>query len=305
MARGAATALFFIVNPFFLVIYMAVDYGLYFMYMAARKDIVFYLPMTPTTSWIISPIFKIMFKVVGDFSGSPVVRVPLTLGGSYYIFCLISAQVSVLVAVHMYNLVMEEREGKIAAVTLWRLAALLVGLWCVAMTFFLTRVVTPSHRHTFWSLVSGRQCCQEYFTMGATDEDKLEIFGCNRLLWESKIGSEVIEFTLQNWARWKRDKPSWFTARVISTVPDEYIPSDHLVQLGGANRIRRGSAASSVRESFRMIEDIGKVEKDVEVIEEVIEENTTAEIIEEVGFINEEKDATMEEGVEDIMNGID
>jgi hypothetical protein len=81
------------------------------------------------------------------------------------------------------------------------------------------------------------------------------VFNCNRLLWESDIGSEVMEFTLQNWARWERDKPSWFTPLVKARVPDEYIPKEFLEALGGAERMRRGSAVESVRESFRMREE--------------------------------------------------
>ena len=131
------------------------------------------------------------------------------------------------------------------------------------MAFFLVRIVTSTHRHTFWSAVSGRQCAQEYFTKGETDEAKLLLFDCNRLLWESDIGSEVMEFTLQNWARWERDKPSWFTPLVKAKVPDEYIPGEFLEALGGAKRMRRGSAVGSVRESFRMRE-----EEEDEVVDE-------------------------------------
>jgi hypothetical protein len=256
MAKGVATALLYIANPLFLVIYFAVDYGLYFMYMAARKDVVFFVPVPPTASWIISPIQRIMMKVLADFSGTPGMRLPLFLGGSYNIFNLITAQASVLGAVYVYNLEMADVADteKMAANTLWMMAITLVVVWCVVMAFFLVRIVTSTHRHTFWSSVSGRQCSQEYFTKGATDQIKLEIFTCNMLLWESDIGSEVMEFTLQNWARWERDKPSWFTPLVKARVPDEYIPKEFLASLGGANRMRRGSAIGSARESFRMIE---------------------------------------------------
>jgi hypothetical protein len=63
-----------------------------------------------------------------------------------------------------------------------------------------------------------------------------------------------MEFTLRNWASWESDKPAWFTPLLKTTVPDEYIPKEFLASLGGANRMRRGSAIGSVRESFRMIE---------------------------------------------------
>jgi hypothetical protein len=282
MAKGAATALLYMVNPLFLVIYIAVDYGLLFIYMAVRKDLVFFAPMPPAATLITSPIFKTLSKVAADFSGSPSTRLPMLLGGSYYIFNQFSAQASVLIAVHLYNLEMAAvpDSEKIAADKLWMMAGLLVGSWFVSVLFFLTRIVTPSHRHTFWSPVSGRQCVQEKYTKGTTDEGMLTIFSCSRLLWESDIGSEVMEFTLQNWGRWERDKPSWFTAKIKAEVPDEYIPKEHLAQLGGANRIRRGSAAGSVRESFRLVEAFGNVEEEEE---EVVEE----EVVEEEAMMDE------------------
>jgi hypothetical protein len=318
LAKGLATALLYIANFRFLMLYIAVDYGLCLVYFAARKDVVVFVPMPPTASWIVSPIFRVAIKVIGDFSGTPILRIPLALGGSYYLFNLISAQASVMVAVHLYTIEMAEREEKIAADTLWRMATFLVGSWCVAMLFFLARVVAPSHRHTFCSPVSGRQCVHQYYTEGVTDEDKMEIFGNNRLLWESDIGSEVIEFTMRNWARWERDKPAWFTAHIKATVPDECIPREFLAGLGGADRMRRGSAAISVRESFRMIEDVGDV-KEIKVAEdgkeEVEEKVTKIEVIEGVERINDIEDAEdaeegkedmmMEEGAVNIMNDVD
>jgi hypothetical protein len=273
MAKGAATALFFIANPRFLLIYMAVDYGLYFMYFAARRDVVCFVPMPTAASWIFSPFFRIILKVIGDFTGNPAVRVPIDLGGSYYMFNQITAQVSVLVSAHFYNVEMAEVdvEEKVAESTVWRMSIALVVAWCLTILFFLTRIVTPTHRHTFWSWVSGRQCVQEYFTKGETDEEKLDIFGCNRMLWESDIGSDVMAFTLQNWGRWEREKPAWFTPQVKASVPDEYIPREFLAALGGANRMRRGSAVGSVRESFRLVED-------AVLVEEIAEEDA-AEVV--------------------------
>jgi hypothetical protein len=129
---------------------------------------------------------------------------------------------------------------------------------------------------------------------------------------------------LKNWARWEREKPSWFTPKLKASVPDEYIPGEHLVALGGEKRVRRGSAAGSVRESFRMIEaevvGVGRDEEEKVVVfddddeEEVegiedVEEVDSVEKIEVVkGDINveEDKEVMVEEEVrEDIMNDVD
>jgi hypothetical protein len=38
---------------------------------------------------------------------------------------------------------------------------------------------------------------------------------------------------------------------VKARIPDEYTPREFLANLGGLNRIRRGSAAGSTRECFQ------------------------------------------------------
>ena len=90
---------------------------------------------------------------------------------------------------------------------------------------------------------------QDYFIKGKSEEDQFGIFACNLLLWESDIGNEVNAWTRANWARWSEEKPSWFKPEM---VPDHFIPAAGLEQLG-YNRKRRGSAAESLRESFREV----------------------------------------------------
>ena len=92
--------------------------------------------------------------------------------------------------------------------------------------------------------------------------------GCNKMLWEKDIGADVKEWTMEHWSEWVRDKPDWFTAKVISQVPDSYIPSQYLEALG-SRRKRRGSAVNSVRASLRESmreapEDEGEVGGDAE-----------------------------------------
>ena len=166
-----------------------------------------------------------------------------------------------MVSVHLYN---EHAGGKykIAAATLWAWAGGLAAAWLLAFGYFAKRVAVPKFRHTLWSKVTGRQVVQEYFTKGESDETKIIIFGTQRLKWEGDIGREVKQWTFENWEAWERDKPAWFTPRVVASVPDEYIPKARLEALG-SNRQRRGSAAGSVRESQRICsreEEGGEVE---------------------------------------------
>jgi hypothetical protein len=113
------------------------------------------------------------------------------------------------------------------------------------------RIAVPKYRHTLWSRTSGRQCVQDYFKKGWDEESKFEIFGCNLLLWEGDIGEEVKAWVAEGWGGWKEEKPAWFKP---ATVPDRFIPAGERPQLG-YNRKRRGSAAESLRQSFREREE--------------------------------------------------
>jgi hypothetical protein len=122
-------------------------------------------------------------------------------------------------------------------------------LTSLARSYFVFRIAVPKYRHTLWSWTTGRQCVHDYFHKGKDEEAKFEIFKRNLLLWESDIGEEVKAWTAENWARWSEEKPAWFKPE---TVPDRFIPAAGLEQLG-YNRKRRGSAAESLRESFREV----------------------------------------------------
>jgi hypothetical protein len=118
--------------------------------------------------------------------------------------------------------------------------------------YFVFRIAVPKYRHTLWSWMSGRRVVLEFFLLGESDEKKFSVLSFHRISWEDAIGKDVKAWTLANWERWDRDKPKWFDAATIAQVPDEFIPPRFLGGLGGAQRERRGSAAGSVRGSFRL-----------------------------------------------------
>jgi hypothetical protein len=167
----------------------------------------------------------------------------------------VTSQISVLVAVHLYNKNFEPGEGqeKLDADTTWKAATTMVAAWFLLFAYFVLRVAAPKKRWTLWSSKTGREYVVESYTKSESDEKKISIFRRNKILWEKEIGGQVREWTMANWATWESEKPEWFTANAKSSVPDSYIPGEFLVGLGGANRVRRGSAAVSVRESLRAV----------------------------------------------------
>jgi hypothetical protein len=250
IAKATATALLLVTNSAWALVYLVGDHVLHFVYRFVRQDVFMFFAAPPAVSYAAAFTGRIIGKVLTDFTGCPNFRLPLMGGGAYWLFSLFLSQVSVLVSVHLYNEfagVPEDGREKIDTTTLWTGAFALTGGWVCIFLFFVIKIADPKYRHTLWSWTSGRQCAQDYFLRGGTDEAKFEIFGCNLLLWESDIGAEVEAWVGENWARWKEEKPAWFK---VETVPDSFVPSGELEQLGH-NRKRRGSAAESMRESFR------------------------------------------------------
>ncbi|GMI34807.1 hypothetical protein TeGR_g8060 [Tetraparma gracilis] len=252
IAKAAAVALLAVTSRSWLLSYVVTDHVLHFVYRVARNDVVLYVPGPPATSYVAAPLFRVVAKTISDFTGCLVLRLPLHLGGSYFLYNLVMSQASVFACVHLY---LEYAPGdgadKIAAGTLWAGAAGLTAGWLITFTSFVFRIAVPKYRRTLWSWTSGRQCVHDYFHKGKDEEAKFNIFKRNLLLWESDIGEEVKAWTSANWARWSEEKPSWFKPEM---VPDRFIPAAGLEQLG-YNRKRRGSAAESLRESFREREE--------------------------------------------------
>ena len=100
------------------------------------------------------------------------------------------------------------------------------------------RIAVPKYRHTLWSWTSGREVAQADFLERESDERMFLIFRKNKLVWEADIGKDVRAWTLSNWERWDRDKPEWFTPRVVARVPDEYIPPRFLANTGKGGVVR-------------------------------------------------------------------
>ncbi|GMI24966.1 hypothetical protein TeGR_g5962, partial [Tetraparma gracilis] len=247
-AKAAAVALLAVTNGMWLLRYVIADHVLHFVYRVARNDVVAYVPMPPAASYVLALPFRVIWKSLNDFTGSFSLRLPMVLGGSYWLFNLAMSQVSVFVCVHLYlEHAPGDRTDKVAAGTLWAGAGGLVAGWLTTFSYFVFHIAVPKYRHTLWSWTSGRQMVHNFFLKGKDDEERFSIFRRNLLLWESDIGEEVKAWTAENWARWKEEHPPWFKPE---SVPDQFIPAADLQQLGH-NRKRRGSAAGSVRESYR------------------------------------------------------
>ena len=136
IAKAAAVALLAVTSRSWLLGYVVADHVLHFVYRVARNDAVMYFPMPPAASYVLAPLFRVVFKTISDFTGGFTFRLPLMLGGSYWLFNLAMSQASVFACVHLY---LEYAPGdgadKIAAGTLWAAAGGLVVGWLTTFTY--------------------------------------------------------------------------------------------------------------------------------------------------------------------------
>ena len=123
-------------------------------------------------------------------------------------------------------------------------------MWALTFAFFYFRVCVPRFRKSFYNTETGKQFVMNMFLNSKEDDTRMRIFDYNRACWRG-IDNEVRDFTHRNWKLWVETKPEWFTAVVIASVPDEFIPAEERALLGGDKRKRRASAVGSVRESVR------------------------------------------------------
>ena len=136
IAKASAVALLIVTSGSWLLRYVVADHVLHFIYRVARNDTVLYTPMPPAASYAVAPLFRVMLKTVSDFTGGFTFRLPLLLGGSYWLFNLAMSQASVFACVHLY---LEYAPGdgadKIAAGTLWAGAGGLAAGWLITFTY--------------------------------------------------------------------------------------------------------------------------------------------------------------------------
>jgi hypothetical protein len=269
VAKSFSSALLFIARPDYFLAYMVGDHAIYQVYLAMCGD---HRKCIPGFGVPVSVVFRALEKVVADFTSSWLVRNPLTMHNSYFLFNQLTGHASVFVSVRVY---VSSGFTDLPERTLWISAGSLFTAWALTyvarahqrsnattLTVFLARryiilacMVKPEYRYLFYTAETGVEYTRTEFISAETDQRKMLIFARHGVKW-AYYKDEVREFTLANWARWKEEQPSWFTEEVIQRVPDSFIPAAEVAALNAAARggqRRRSSVglADSVRASVR------------------------------------------------------
>ncbi|GMI52766.1 hypothetical protein TeGR_g10861 [Tetraparma gracilis] len=231
MAKGFSIALLAAVNTRWLLGFLLGDLGCLFAYKILMKDFYYFVAVPPSLQTIATLLMRTGEKIGADFMGSFLYRLPLMLGASYWLANLIKNQVAVFVLAYLYIEYAPEDDAKLGATTVWRISGGLVLMWAASFVYFILKVADPKYRWTLWSTQTGYECTRGIFLNNTKPEHKIAIFRKATAHWEAAIGAEVKAWTMANWGTWVAEKPSWFTERTISTVPDAYIPPEDVLMV--------------------------------------------------------------------------
>jgi hypothetical protein len=124
-------------------------------------------------------------------------------------------------------------------IVLSAVAAVLFVVWLLSLVVFLL-LAKREYRPTFWSNETAAEYTRRVKWAGQSDESlraMLLVKVHPSLL--RLIAPEARTWIENNWARWTKDKPGWFTDRWKRALPDSVLSRQALAELGGENRRRR------------------------------------------------------------------
>ena len=239
--------------------------GIYFLYKMLRKDFRYGLRLPGSLSWIVSFLVRFSIKTIVDFTLIIHYRHLFDLGGMYWSLNLVLNQAFCFVSVYLYRKysvemsqspsaapscapvgVGENLDGieSSEATTLPELPLFefVTGLFFLSMIsfgLFLSRI-NKEYLVTFYDPRTASQFLCDNWRNGISDKERFYVFSKHQSLYKS-INKELKDWLSENWDKWEEEKEDWFTAKMISKIPDEFIPKVVLKNMGGVGGRRKSS----------------------------------------------------------------
>ena len=216
ICKSVALSLLAETKGFWLLGYIAADWGLYLAYKALRGDLIYWVPGFGTFS---SLLIRILLKALVDITGCIHFRHPCEQGGAHYTANVAMSQLSVFVAVGLYSLY-HDGSDHIESGRLFGLAGGVFVLWGLAFGGLLL-MFKPGYAKSFLSSQTGCNFSKSYFLNNADDDKKRSIiFQMNQVHWQP-IRKDVRQWVQANRVVWEADKPVWFTDAFVASIPDD------------------------------------------------------------------------------------
>ncbi len=222
--RTAALTLLFIVGKAWFGGVLGTEMGLYLFYKALRSDFIVWIPGVGYGG---SLVYRVVGKVMLDFCGLPHLRNPFDAGGACWLFSIMTNQAVCFMSICVYSK-HYDGPGKLEHAVLFPAFGTLAGVWAAALMGFLLSI-ERTYLSTFVSLDTGREhAVRKFRSAYGDDERRAKIFAYNELLWES-IRGEVAAWCQANYDRWKAESPAWLTPGLLAKIPDDCLPTYHLL----------------------------------------------------------------------------
>ena len=174
-----------------------------------------------------------MFRIYSFFLVIP--RFPpqhRSLGGIYWISCLIVAQASSYVAVYLVSIngehggqvVISSEAQQFSVSTIFIVLGVASLLCFTSFTVFVSNI-NRGYIGTFFTTITAKQFCCQRFHEATSESAKINVFSVHSSYYFD-IKGEIMEWLADNWARWEEEKPDWFVSKIISKIPLDMLPKD-------------------------------------------------------------------------------
>lgn len=168
---------------------------------------------------------RVAFKSIVDFTALLHGRHPYELGGSYWVFTLLSTPVICFIFGLRYLEYVESDAGKardlemvLDKVQVYRLIGGLIFIQATALFVFL-QTINKEYIYTFYSTRTGNENAMGFFTKHDDAERKIDVFGESRWKWKDIEGG-VVEWVNLKIPEWNESQSEWWDARREALIPD-------------------------------------------------------------------------------------
>jgi hypothetical protein len=232
-------------------LYIGADLGLYMFVKILRGDFWYWLPSGGNMEIVSSILFRVVIKVIVDFTSIVQFRHPNEVGGAYWLFGLVLTMGSLPVSIYLASPYVDEGAIDIAS----SIGNNFIPITTLCFAVFFVNI-ERKYWHTFWSTQRSKDMSMAYFLEDKSDAIKIVVFESSRHHWVS-IEGELRKWIEMNWAKWEEEQPDWFTDVIKAKVPVDFIPADgdarrrESVRRASVDAEAEGGLAGTLRASIR------------------------------------------------------
>jgi hypothetical protein len=217
-----------------------------------RDDFWYWFPAGGYTEIATSFLFRLIVKIVTDFTSLVQFRHPNEVGGAYWLFGFLMTMGSLPIT----TILVESLGNAERGIQLARTIVMFLIPFALLCAFLFVLTIDKKYLPTFYGVQKGNELTIMSFRNGTDDVKAKYTFKYSKKHWKT-IEGEVKAWVEANWERWVEEKPDWFDKAMRARVPVEYIPESgnarrrESVRRAGNDADDEGGLADSLRSSIR------------------------------------------------------